>query len=140
MAALTSVRVAFRPALLMLPALVAQREFLGARGARALGAHAALPAHLSLEAELDAHGGCVNHLAWSCDGATLLSSGDDTRLIVWDTVRRAKRAEVLTGHTANVFCVRPLPGTSDAVVATCAGDSQARVRFACGARFALALR
>ena len=124
----------------MLPALVAQREFLGARGARALGAHAALPAHLSCEAELDGHGGCVNHLSWSRDGATLFSSGDDTRLIVWDTARRAQRGEVLTGHTANVFCVRPLPGTADAVVATCAGDSQVRARGAGrGARSCVAL-
>jgi WD40 repeat protein len=110
-----------------LPALLAAREFRGARGARAVGSHASLAARTALQAELDAHGGCVNHLCWSCDGASLLSSGDDTRLIVWDAARGVKRADVLTGHTANVFCVKPMPGTGDAVVATCAGDSQARL-------------
>jgi WD40 repeat protein len=92
-----------------------------------VGSHASLAARTALQAELDAHGGCVNHLCWSCDGASLLSSGDDTRLIVWDAARGVKRADVLTGHTANVFCVKPMPGTGDAVVATCAGDSQARL-------------
>ena len=119
-----------------LPALVAQRELRGASGWRPLGAHASLPARLSLEAELDAHGGCVNHLAWCSDGATLLTSGDDTRLIAWDAAARKKRGDVLTGHTANVFCVRPRPGTGDAVVGTCAGDCHVRAprRAAAGAR------
>jgi WD40 repeat protein len=116
----------------MATALLAGRERGGARGA-ALACLSSLPARLEREAELSAHDGCVNHLCWSADGARLLTSGDDTRLVAWDVARRAPAAVLATGHTANVFCVRFLPGTADAQVATCAGDAQARARRARGA-------
>jgi WD40 repeat protein len=110
-----------------LPALLACRERRGARrDARTIARHAALPSRLEREAVLDAHDGCVNHVSWSADGRRLLSGGDDTRLIVWDVATRARAADVRTGHTANIFCVRTLPCTGDARVATCAGDAQAR--------------
>jgi WD40 repeat protein len=109
-----------------LPSLVAARERHGASGARALARQAASPARLTREAVLDAHSGCVNHLCWSADGTKLFTGSDDTRLVVWDVGARAPLATVPTGHSANIFCVRPLPHTGDAVVATCAGDAQAR--------------
>lgn len=91
------------------------------------------------------HTGCVNALSWSHDGELLVSSGDDTRLLVWKhdpAVDLASSSRTLdsklssmnlscvsairTGHTDNVFSAKLLaPGSS--IVATCARDRQVRV-------------
>ncbi len=49
----------------------------------------------------------------SCDGAghTLLSGSDDTRLGIWDTDTKKLKKSLRTGHHANIFCTRYMPGT-----------------------------
>ncbi|KAJ9090733.1 hypothetical protein QFC19_009475 [Naganishia cerealis] len=81
--------------------------------------------------------GCVNALSWSADGQTLLAAGDDTRyeICMWtpdtDTAPVPenpypfKLADTIsTGHTANIFSSKFLPGASHMTIASCAGDSQ----------------
>ena len=46
-----------------------------------------------------------------CAGTKLLSGSDDTLLGVWDVARRKKIKALRTGHTANIFCTRFMPGT-----------------------------
>lgn len=88
---------------------------------------------------------CVNALSWSHDGELLVSSGDDTRLLVWkhdpsfdlaspprsldskpNSINLSCVSAIRTGHTDNVFAAKLLaPGSS--IVATCARDRQVRV-------------
>ncbi|XP_034937043.1 WD and tetratricopeptide repeats protein 1-like [Chelonus insularis] len=84
-------------------------------------------ARLGLEKELNGHEGCVNCLEWSENGQLLASASDDMRLIVWDPFRYKQKVALNTGHTGNVFSVKFLPETANAIVATGAGDSGVRV-------------
>ena len=54
----------------------------------------------------------------SCDGAghTLLSGSDDTRLGIWDTDTKKLKKFLRTGHHANIFCTRYMPGTGTAIL------------------------
>ena len=44
-------------------------------------------------------------------GHTLLSGSDDTRLGVWDVDTKKLKSALRTGHRANIFCTRYMPGT-----------------------------
>jgi WD40 repeat protein len=46
-------------------------------------------------------------------GDTLLSGSDDTQLGIWD-VATHKKSAMQTGHSANIFCTRFMPGTGAA--------------------------
>ena len=54
----------------------------------------------------------------SCDGAghTLLSGSDDTRLGIWDVDTKKLKKSLRTGHHANIFCTRYMPGTGSAIL------------------------
>ncbi|KAF8605379.1 WD40 repeat-like protein [Ceratobasidium sp. AG-I] len=91
------------------------------------------------------HTGCVNALSWSHNGELLVSSGDDTRLLVWkhdpsfdqafpprsldsrpNSINLSCVSAIRTGHTDNVFAAQLLVPDSS-LVATCARDRQVRV-------------
>ncbi|KAK3234861.1 hypothetical protein CYMTET_54903 [Cymbomonas tetramitiformis] len=82
---------------------------------------------MRLTSELDYHRGCVNHISFNATGDMLTSGSDDGQLCLWDVARRKVRTAIRTGHTANIFCTRIMPGTGDNIIATCAGDAEVRV-------------
>eukprot|EP00899_Mesostigma_viride_P026508 jgi/Mesvir1/7041/Mv26570-RA.1 len=83
----------------------------------------------ALDSKLKEHTGCVNHLSFNHNGNLLVSGSDDTTVCIWDVQRRKLQASYETGHSANIFCTRFLPGTNDTAVATCAGDGEVRVSY-----------
>ncbi|EIN10643.1 WD40 repeat-like protein [Punctularia strigosozonata HHB-11173 SS5] len=86
-----------------------------------------------LGSDTDGHTGCVNTLSWARDGELLLSGGDDTTVRIWrmDTANTsveypfACEAVIHTGHRANIFGAKMLPGSSR--IATVAGDREVRI-------------
>ncbi|KAJ3086745.1 hypothetical protein HK102_012598 [Quaeritorhiza haematococci] len=113
-----------------------------------------LLSRLTLAQVLDSHTGCVNTLNWSSDGSLLASGSDDTCISIWQyqpgpqpsslspsTPRLFSNPSITkdgngctrllirfpTGHTANIFSTKFIPGTANSVIATCAGDSEVRV-------------
>jgi WD and tetratricopeptide repeat-containing protein 1 len=47
-----------------------------------------------------------------CAAGTLLASGsDDTRICLWDLSSSSPVVTQPTGHKANIFCVKFMPGT-----------------------------
>eukprot|EP00268_Persea_americana_P013907 TRINITY_DN1615_c0_g1_i4.p1 TRINITY_DN1615_c0_g1~~TRINITY_DN1615_c0_g1_i4.p1 ORF type:complete len:534 (-),score=102.33 TRINITY_DN1615_c0_g1_i4:1484-3085(-) len=91
---------------------------------RRLQTHSSLIKRLSLEKELEGHLGCVNALAWNSKGSLLISGSDDTRINVWSYGSGKLLHSVETGHTANIFCTKFVPETSDELVVSGAGDSE----------------
>ncbi|XXG61100.1 hypothetical protein AAC387_Pa04g2838 [Persea americana] len=94
---------------------------------RRLQTHSSLIKRLSLEKELEGHLGCVNALAWNSKGSLLISGSDDTRINVWSYGSGKLLHSVETGHTANIFCTKFVPETSDELVVSGAGDSEVRL-------------
>lgn len=86
---------------------------------------------LTLAQRLRRHTGCVNTATWSGDGTAIVSSGDDTRCVVWPATSvggaaAAPLLEFATSHTSNVFdakLVEPAVGRGSRVV-TCARDGR----------------
>ncbi|XP_044738260.1 WD and tetratricopeptide repeats protein 1-like isoform X3 [Chrysoperla carnea] len=73
--------------------------------------------------ELQGHKGCVNCLEWSEDGRLLISGSDDTKVIIWDPMRRKQLSVIPTRHIGNIFSVKFLPRTNCSQIVTGAGDT-----------------
>ncbi|XP_010519610.1 PREDICTED: WD and tetratricopeptide repeats protein 1-like [Tarenaya hassleriana] len=89
--------------------------------------HSSLIRRLSQERELEGHQGCVNALAWNSEGSLLISGSDDTRVNIWSYPSRKLLHSVETGHSANIFCTKFVPETSDELVVSGAGDAEVRL-------------
>ncbi|KAF0911231.1 hypothetical protein E2562_007999 [Oryza meyeriana var. granulata] len=89
--------------------------------------HSSLVQRLALEREMEGHLGCVNAIAWNSNGSLLLSGSDDTRIGIWNYDNRKLVHDIETGHSANIFCTKFVPETSDEVVVSGAGDAEVRV-------------
>ncbi|XP_073143656.1 protein ALTERED SEED GERMINATION 2 isoform X4 [Henckelia pumila] len=89
--------------------------------------HSSLLRRMSLESELKGHRGCVNALAWNSEGSLLVSGSDDTRLNIWSYSNRKLLHSIDTGHSANIFCTKFVPETSNELVVSGAGDAEVRL-------------
>ncbi|KAK9136131.1 hypothetical protein Syun_015461 [Stephania yunnanensis] len=89
--------------------------------------HSSLIRRLSLEKELEGHQGCVNAVAWNSDGSLLISGSDDTQINIWNYSGLKLLHSIETGHSANIFCTKFVPETSDELVASGAGDAEVRL-------------
>ncbi|AES73199.2 putative transcription factor WD40-like family [Medicago truncatula] len=94
---------------------------------QSLQTHSSLIRRLSQEKELEGHLGCVNAIAWNSKGSLLVSGSDDTRINVWSYAGQKLVHSIDTGHTANIFCTKFIPETSDELVASGAGDAEVRL-------------
>ncbi|KAJ1424805.1 WD40/YVTN repeat-like-containing domain superfamily [Sesbania bispinosa] len=92
-----------------------------------LQTHSSLIRRLSQERELEGHLGCVNAVAWNSKGSLLISGSDDTRINIWSYSGRKLLHSIDTGHTANIFCTKFVPETSDELVVSGAGDAEVRL-------------
>ncbi|KQK23224.1 hypothetical protein BRADI_1g72086v3 [Brachypodium distachyon] len=89
--------------------------------------HSSLVQRLGLEKEMEGHVGCVNAISWNSNGSLLISGSDDTRINIWSYANREMLHDIDTGHSANVFCTKFVPETSDDVVVSGAADAEVRV-------------
>ncbi|XP_022768413.1 WD and tetratricopeptide repeats protein 1-like isoform X2 [Durio zibethinus] len=89
--------------------------------------HSSLIGRLSLEQELEGHQGCVNDVAWNSNGSLLVSGSDDARINIWSYAGRKLLHSIETGHSANIFCTKFIPETSDELVVSGAGDAEVRL-------------
>ncbi|KAA0038676.1 WD and tetratricopeptide repeats protein 1 isoform X1 [Cucumis melo var. makuwa] len=89
--------------------------------------HSSFIQRLSQEKELEGHQGCVNAVAWNSRGSLLISGSDDTRINIWSYSGRKLLHSVDTGHSANIFCTKFVPETSDELVVSGAGDAEVRL-------------
>uniref|UniRef100_A0A7N0UM05 WD and tetratricopeptide repeats protein 1 n=1 Tax=Kalanchoe fedtschenkoi TaxID=63787 RepID=A0A7N0UM05_KALFE len=96
-------------------------------GSRDIQMHSSLIRRLSLESELEGHQGCVNAISWNTKGTLLISGSDDTRINIWSYTSRDLVQTIETGHTANIFCTKFLPETSDELVVSGAADAEVRL-------------
>ncbi|XP_031392600.1 WD and tetratricopeptide repeats protein 1 isoform X2 [Punica granatum] len=93
---------------------------------RDLQMHSSLVRRLSLEKELEGHHGCVNTIAWNSRGSLLISGSDDTQINIWSYSGRKLLHSIDSGHSANIFCTKFVPETSDEQVVSGAGDAEVR--------------
>ncbi|KAI9399501.1 hypothetical protein POPTR_002G103132v4 [Populus trichocarpa] len=70
------------------------------------------------------HQGCVNSIAWNSKGSLLISGSDDIRVNIWSYTGRKLLLSIDTGHSANIFCTKLVPETSDELVVSGAGDAE----------------
>ncbi|KAK8692391.1 hypothetical protein V6N13_075852 [Hibiscus sabdariffa] len=89
--------------------------------------HSSLVRRLSKEQELEGHQGCVNAVAWNSNGSLLISGSDDERINIWSYSSRKLLHSIDTGHSANIFCTKFIPETSDELVVSGAGDAEVRL-------------
>jgi len=75
--------------------------------------------------KLEGHEGCVNSLSFNMSGTRIASGSDDLSVIVWDWQRGEKVLQYNTGHRANVFQSKMMPG--DLTIASCSRDGQVRL-------------
>lgn len=84
--------------------------------------------HLCLRKRLQGHRGCVNRLCWNDAGTLLASASDDCTVCLWNPFGGdGPVARIATGHSMNIFGVRFMPMSGDALVATGAMDAEVRV-------------
>ncbi|KAF3668551.1 putative pentatricopeptide repeat-containing protein-like [Capsicum annuum] len=76
---------------------------------------------------LPGHQGCVNAIAWNSNGSLLISGSDDTRMNIWSYSGHKLLHSIETGHSANIFCTKFVPETSDELVVSGAGDAEVRL-------------
>ena len=81
-----------------------------------------LVSRLQLAARLEAHEGCVNSLSFNSAGTKIASGSDDLNIIIWDWERQRKLLQYNTGHRANVFQSKIMPG--DLLISSCSRDGQ----------------
>ncbi|CAK7347224.1 unnamed protein product [Dovyalis caffra] len=86
--------------------------------------HSSLVRRLYKERELEGHQGCVNSIAWNSKGSLLISGSDDTRMNIWSYTGQKLLHSIDTGHSANIFCTKFVPETSDELVVSGAGDAE----------------
>ncbi|CAN8299158.1 unnamed protein product [Cochlearia groenlandica] len=89
--------------------------------------HSSLVRRLSQEHEFEGHEGCVNALSWNSNGSLLVSGSDDLKVNIWNYASRKLLHSIDTGHTANIFCTKFVPETSDELVVSGAGDAEVRL-------------
>lgn len=94
---------------------------------RSLQMHSSLIRRLSMERQLEGHSGCVNAVAWNSKGSLLISGSDDTRVNIYSYSSRKLLHSIETGHSANIFCTKFVPETSDELVVSGAGDAEVRL-------------
>ncbi|KAF5818625.1 putative transcription factor WD40-like family [Helianthus annuus] len=94
---------------------------------RSLQLHSSFLRRLSLERELEGHRGCVNTIAWNSSGSLLISGSDDTCINLWSYQSRKLLHSIDSGHTANIFCTKFVPETSDELVVSGAADAEVRL-------------
>ncbi|KAI3760755.1 hypothetical protein L1987_51154 [Smallanthus sonchifolius] len=94
---------------------------------RSLQLHSSFLRRLSLERELEGHRGCVNTIAWNSNGSLLISGSDDTCVNIWSYQSRKLLHSIDSGHTANIFCTKFVPETSDELVVSGAADAEVRL-------------
>ena len=75
--------------------------------------------------KLEGHEGCVNSLSFNMSGSRIASGSDDLSVIVWDWQKGEKVLQYNTGHRANVFQSKIMPG--DLTIASCSRDGQVRL-------------
>ncbi|XP_039003363.1 WD and tetratricopeptide repeats protein 1-like [Hibiscus syriacus] len=92
-----------------------------------LQTHSSLIRRLALEYESEGHQGCVNTIAWNSNGSLLISGSDDAQINIWGYSSRKLLHSIETGHSANIFCTKFIPETSDEHVASGAGDAEVRL-------------
>ncbi len=63
------------------------------------------PATAFLQGNLTGHNSPVKSVAFSPDGSILASAGDDSLIILWETVKGQLRPRPLRGHTDGVNCI-----------------------------------
>ncbi|KAK4802642.1 hypothetical protein SAY86_000845 [Trapa natans] len=93
---------------------------------RDLQMHSSLVQRLSHEKELEGHTGCVNTISWNSRGSLLISGSDDTHINIWSYSARKLLHSIDSGHSANIFCTKFVPETSDEQVVSGAGDAEVR--------------
>ncbi|XP_060199008.1 protein ALTERED SEED GERMINATION 2 isoform X1 [Lycium barbarum] len=89
--------------------------------------HSSLVERMALERELEGHQGCVNAIAWNSKGSLLISGSDDTKMNIWSYSSCKLLHSIETGHSANIFCTKFVPETSDDLVVSGAGDAEVRL-------------
>jgi WD40 repeat protein len=77
-----------------------------------------------LIATLRGHAGGVTSLAFSPDGKTLVTGGENAGVRIWDTTTHQELAQ-LTGHTAGVFAIEFSPNGK--IIATGASDQNVKL-------------
>ena len=80
---------------------------------------------LQMVNKLSGHEGCVNSVSFNGAGDRIASGSDDLHIILWDWQRNKSLLRFNTGHRANVFQSKILPG--DLLVTSCSRDGQVRL-------------
>ena len=75
--------------------------------------------------KLSGHEGCVNSVSFNSSGDRIASGSDDLHIILWDWQRNRSLLRFNTGHRANVFQSKILPG--DLLLTSCSRDGQVRL-------------
>jgi len=80
---------------------------------------------LKLVYKLSGHEGCVNSLHFNQSGSKIASGSDDLNIIVWEWEKNRKMLQFNSGHKANVFQSKFMPG--DLLITSCSRDGQVRL-------------
>ncbi|XP_022735577.1 WD and tetratricopeptide repeats protein 1-like isoform X3 [Durio zibethinus] len=83
--------------------------------------------HIDIRQNRHGHRGCVNAVAWNSNGSLLISGSDDELINIWSYSGRKLLHSIETGHSANIFCTKFIPETSDELVVSGAGDAEVRL-------------